>query len=116
MGVLGVGRVAALARGATTLAPPPPRRARRGGASAVGASSLTNCRGLSRLAPARGAVKLSLSQQLSLAAGQQTELLQRNKEQQRKKEEERRRKNSALEVFQAVEAALRCTCQKKVNI
>lgn len=114
MGVLGVGRVAALARGATTLAPPPPRRARRGGASAVGASSLTNC--LSRLAPARGDVKLSLSQQVSLAAGQQTELLQRNKEQQRKKEEERRRRNSALEVFQAVEAALRCTCQKKVYI
>lgn len=89
MGVLGVGRVAALSGGATTLAPPPPRRARRGGASAVGASSLANCRGLSRLAPAGSAVKLSLSQQVSLAAGQQTELLQRNKEQQRKKKKKK---------------------------
>lgn len=90
MGVLGVGRVAALAGGATTLAPPPPRRARRGGAaSAVGASGLAGCRGLSRLAPAGGAVKLSLSQQVGLAAGQQTELLQRNKEQQREKKKKK---------------------------
>lgn len=33
-----------------------------------------------------------------------------------KEEEGRRRRNRPLEVFQAVEAVLRCTCQKKVNI
>lgn len=93
VGVLGVGRVTALKRGVTPLAPPPPRRAPGGRASAVSTPSPASRGGLSRLAPAGGAVELMLSQQAGLDAGgagsQQPELLQRDKDQQRKKKKKK---------------------------
>lgn len=86
--VLGVGRVAAVSRGAgglilASLAPSPPGRlgygAPHSGVPAIHTPSLSCCARLSRLAPAGGAVELVLSQQSGLdacrARCQQTELL-----------------------------------------
>ena len=95
MGVRGVGGVTARSGGGAPLAPPPPRRAPGGRASAVGSPGLAGRGGLSRLAPAGGAVELLLSQQLGLdagrAGGQQTELLHRNKDRRRNNKKKKKK-------------------------
>lgn len=103
--VLGVGRVAAVSRGAgalilAPLGPSPPWRLAYGApyscVPAIHTRSLSRCAHQSHLAPAGGAVELVLSQQSGSdacrASSQQTELLQRNDDQQRKKKKKKKEK------------------------